>query len=68
VQAVSRSACWARHDGLLSSALGKQGSRAEEGERRERELTLVFLKKFNGSSKIFEYKSCSKFYNFFFHA
>ena len=36
VQVVSRSACWTRHDGLLGSALGKQGNRAEEGERRER--------------------------------
>jgi hypothetical protein len=25
-----------RHDGLLGSALGKQGNRAKEGERRER--------------------------------
>ena len=39
-EAASRLACWVcwlRHDGLLGSALGKQGSRAEEGERRERE-------------------------------
>ena len=50
-------------DALLGPALGKQGSRAEEGERREREreLTLIFLKIFNGSSKKFEYESCSKF-------
>ena len=50
-------------DALLGPALGKQGSRAEDGERRrrERELTLIFLKIFNGSSKKFEYESCSKF-------
>ena len=50
-------------DALLGPALGKQGSRVEEGERREREreLTLIFLKIFNGSSKKFEYESCSKF-------
>ena len=37
---------------VLGSALGKQGSRAEEGERRERvererDLTLSFLKNFH---------------------
>jgi len=48
---------------VLGSALGKQGSRAEEEERRERERVDFdfFLKFFNGSSKKFEYESCSKF-------
>jgi hypothetical protein len=38
VEAASRLACWAcwlRHDGLLSSALGSRNG-AEEGESRER--------------------------------
>ena len=55
-------------DALLGPALGKQGSRAEEGERgererveRERDLTLSFLKNFHMNSKISKNKSCSKF-------
>jgi len=55
-------------DALLGPVLGKQGSRAEEGERRERErvererdLTLSFLKNFHMNSKISKNKSCSKF-------
>jgi hypothetical protein len=54
----------------------REAGKQEEGERREREkerevreLTLNFLKIFNGSSKKFEYESCSKnskSYNFHF--
>ena len=64
--------CGRGNDALLSPALGKQGSRAEEGERREREgvererdLTEskfnFFIKICHMKSKNFEYKSCSKF-------
>jgi len=44
-----------------SRVLGSEGRERERDEREVRELTLCFLKIFNGSSKSFEYESCSKF-------
>jgi len=42
-----------------SRVLGSEGRKRDE--REVRKLTLSFLKIFNGSSKSFEYESCSKF-------
>ena len=62
-----------RHSSALPCSALRPGSREAGGGRKEgerervererevRELTLNFLKIFNGSSKKFEYKSCSKF-------
>ena len=62
-EAASRLRAGRAGRGVISSALRKQGSIAEEEERRERERVDFdfFLKFFNGSSKKFEYESCSKF-------
>ena len=51
------------HGSAQRSSAGSEGREREkrEKEREVRELTLNFLKIFNGSSKKFEYKSCSKF-------
>ena len=54
-RAVLRCSAW-------RSSLGSEGRKREERDEREvRELTLIFLKNFNESSKNFEYESCSKF-------
>ena len=54
-----------RQAAMMPCSALRSGSREAEQRRekggRERELTLIFLKIFNGSSKKFEYESCSKF-------
>ena len=47
---------------MSREARESEGEREKrEKERKDRELTLNVLKIFNGSSKKFEYESCSKF-------
>ena len=46
---------------MSREARESEGEREEREERKVRELTLNFLKIFNGSSKKFEYESFSKF-------
>ena len=46
---------------LRSGSREAEQRREKGGRERERELTLIFLKIFNGSLKKFEYESCSKF-------
>ena len=57
-------------DAIMAEAASREAGKQSRGGRKEggeRELTLIFLKIFNGSSKKFEYESCLKFKILHFH-
>ena len=48
-------------DAIMAEAASREAGKQSRGggkEGGERELTLIFLKIFNGTSKKFEYESC----------